>query len=135
MDQDLVSRFTIDAATDFLFGSDVQSLSAPLPYPHQTAGATHPNDLFSTAFLQAQIHLGRRSRYGMAWPLFEMFNKTHKTNMRVIKSFIEPIVNSAIDRAAQNDSSGDDRKPLEVLEGETLLDYMVKSTRGEDGDP
>ncbi len=31
--QDVVARFTFDSATEFLFGKDVESIAAGLPYP------------------------------------------------------------------------------------------------------
>ncbi|OSX65545.1 hypothetical protein POSPLADRAFT_1065282 [Postia placenta MAD-698-R-SB12] len=63
--QDLISRFTMDSATEFLFGTCVESLRSPLPYPHNhfpTPFATQPTsqealsraDAFSAAFLKSQ---------------------------------------------------------------------------------
>lgn len=57
--QDVVSRFTMDSATEFLFGKDVRSLDAPLPYPSTArtpfmeggaAEEVHPADRFVRAF-------------------------------------------------------------------------------------
>ncbi|KAK6988131.1 cytochrome P450 [Favolaschia claudopus] len=62
--QDLAGRFTMDSATSFLFGSCVDSLSAPLPYPHNHTPPpfpfSHPSppepdraDIFTSAFTAA----------------------------------------------------------------------------------
>jgi cytochrome P450 len=40
--QDLASKFTLDAATEFLFGSCVHSLDGPLPRPWNTRHSTPP---------------------------------------------------------------------------------------------
>ena len=55
--QDVLFRFTLDTATEFLFGRDVKSLSAELPYPstHKAhTRPTHPSDEFAIAFSRAQ---------------------------------------------------------------------------------
>ncbi|KAF9016963.1 cytochrome P450, partial [Hymenopellis radicata] len=50
--QDVVSRFTLDSATEYLFGKDVESLSAGLPYPplsnipNPIHFENHPSNLF-----------------------------------------------------------------------------------------
>src|ERR1700690_1267046 len=57
--QDMVSRFTLDSATDFLFGNNVRSLSAGLPYPDNSPltssyDLSHPANVFAQAFDRAQ---------------------------------------------------------------------------------
>ena len=37
--QDLISRFTMDASTEFLFGANVDSLGAGIPYPPTSTAA------------------------------------------------------------------------------------------------
>ncbi|CAA7263613.1 unnamed protein product [Cyclocybe aegerita] len=50
--QDLIGRFTLDSATEFLFGHSVDSLAAGLPYPPKFAHLTpasfhaHPSNIF-----------------------------------------------------------------------------------------
>lgn len=66
--QDAVSRFTLDSASEFLFGKDVQSLSTGLPYPHHIAG-THasrstPSETFAVAVSESQEALSQRLRTG-----------------------------------------------------------------------
>lgn len=75
--QDLISRFTLDSATEFLFGNDVHSLAGGLPYPyyHSTTSTSdsdaHPSTRFVHAFQEAQMITAFRSRFGSHWPLFE----------------------------------------------------------------
>jgi hypothetical protein len=126
--QDLVSRFTIDSATEFLFGADVRSLHAGLPLPGARRAA-NPADAFADAFLAAQVHIARRSRYGRAWPLFELFDTAHQRNVRTIRGLIEPLIAKAVARAPEPAAGAEEKRP-EVQEGETMLDYMVKCTRG-----
>ena len=46
--QDLVSRFTLDCATAFLFGADVRSLDAGLAYaPHSPEAQAQSNGMFN----------------------------------------------------------------------------------------
>lgn len=60
--QDLVSRFTLDSATEFLFGTCVHSLQAEAPPP------------FGLALGRVQHQLAQRSRASPVWPLFEFFH-------------------------------------------------------------
>ncbi|KAJ6601659.1 cytochrome P450 monooxygenase pc-2 [Mycena sp. CBHHK59/15] len=107
--QDMVSRFTMDAATSFLFNQDAHSLSAGLPYPFyatekstQSAAAAHPANLVE--------------------------------HMDVVRKFLDPILTEAVakkwaSRAGSNDSEKkDDLAEREVQEGETLLDHLVNYT-------
>ena len=72
--QDLVSRFTLDSATDFLLGSCVHSLYAVIPPVHGApAHISHAADAFANALMNAQHGLAQRSRMSPIWPLFEIF--------------------------------------------------------------
>ncbi|KAK0458668.1 cytochrome P450 [Desarmillaria tabescens] len=77
--QDVVARFTLDSATEFLLGKDVNSISAGLPYP---AGSplgdnlhfvNHPSNAFVKAFAEAQVQNMIRVKSGASWPLREIF--------------------------------------------------------------
>jgi hypothetical protein len=59
--QDIVFRFTLDAATEYLFGSCVHSLR------HGDNGA------FGHAFGRLQHRLAQRSRLAPLWALFEIW--------------------------------------------------------------
>ena len=89
-EQDLVSRFTLDSATSFLFGHDVHSLAAGLAYPKAAVAASaaaaernksilaHPANIFAHSFLEAQRITAHRSRFGTSWPLREFWKDDTK---------------------------------------------------------
>lgn len=142
--QDLASRFTMDSATDFLFGHDVHSLGAGLPYPGlhyydrtpehvkiTEEQRHHPANVFSRAFDEAQRWTALRSRWGIYWPLREFWKDRVKEQMAIINRFIIPILEEAVKKkklngtVAGNKVVGNDR---EVKEGETLLDHLMNYT-------
>ncbi|KAF9500217.1 cytochrome P450 [Pleurotus eryngii] len=133
--QDLASRFTLDSATEFLFGQNVRSLSAGLPYPHydprsnDSVFKNHPANLFAVAFGEAQSNVALRSRYGINWPLAEPWVDKTAKQMKVVKRFIEPILKEAVERKkAMGDMEKNTAADREVKEGETLLDHLVNYT-------
>ncbi|KII89791.1 hypothetical protein PLICRDRAFT_39961 [Plicaturopsis crispa FD-325 SS-3] len=138
--QDAVSRFTLDSATDFLFGHNVNSLSAGLPYPSASLlpaspehlnNPTHPSNVFAHAFAEAQSLTASRSQLGPIWPLTEFWVDKVKAHMKVVDSFVEPIVEDAIaKKRAEGGSKLDsaEGKVREVTEDETLLDHLVNYT-------
>ena len=90
--QDAISRFTLDSASEFLLGHDVQSLSSGLPYPFNvtissTAQSTGTED-FATAFAKAEHSISERTRIGWIWPLFEIFKDKTAEPMRVVNAFL-----------------------------------------------
>lgn len=132
----MISRFTLDSATEFLFGNDVRSLSAGLPYPHTSPLAAtynqyHPANVFAEAFGNAQKLASHRSRFGSAWPLTEFWKDKVKVQRDIINKFIDPILAEAIakKRIMKETSSMRDGE-REVEDGETLLDHLVNYTEG-----
>ncbi|KAM6491100.1 cytochrome P450 monooxygenase pc-1 [Amanita muscaria] len=133
--QDLMSRFTLDAATEFLFGTCAHSLSAGLPYPHNvvpphTNASSSNSPSFSAAFCDALEAVGYRNRYGSIWPLFEMFEDRARKPMQIVDGFIDPIVKAALMK--KKAKASDEKKRHEAREhleeGETLLDHLVNIT-------
>ncbi|KAL9710687.1 hypothetical protein Ac2012v2_006225 [Leucoagaricus gongylophorus] len=129
--QDLMYRFTLDSATEFLFGHCVHSLNAGLPYSHNVsnipANVLTPekrlaND-FSTAFLDVQFTVGQRERLGSVWPLWEIFEDKTTKPMKVVNAFIEPIIADAV--AKKNDAW---REKVSEEGKRTLLDHLVQVT-------
>ncbi len=133
--QDLVSRFTLDSATEFLFGRDVQSLSAGLPYPPSSDVVVHklnepnPADDFAKAFLEAQSLSAGRGRYTSAWAVFEIFEDKVAVPMKTIDAFIQPILKDALEKKAQKSEVPTNGK--QVADDETLLGHLVNLTDGE----
>lgn len=131
----MVSRFTLDSATEFLFGQDVRSLSAGLPYPSSSplsitsSNDSHPANVFAAAFIEGQNVTSLRTRYGINWPLFEWNDRVlpHRT---IVNRFIDPIISAAIVKHKARVAVGDVAESKEVQEEETLLDHLVKITQG-----
>ncbi|KAI9572479.1 cytochrome P450 [Boletus coccyginus] len=136
--QDMISRFTLDSATEFLFAQDVRSLSAGLVYPPSSPLSTsvafqdHPANQFAHAFLEAQLATSYRGRFGSPWRLFEFWSDRVGKHMHVCHEFIDPILKAALSKKQELKEVGmipnGNEKEREVLEGETLLDHLVNYT-------
>ena len=138
--QDIVSRFTMDSATEFLFGKDVCSLDAPIPYPstHHRAALTltdvevHPADRFVRAFQDSQEATAMRSRFLQSYPLFEFWGDKVEKHMGAVHEFIDPMVEAALRRKAKRRDAGlGEDVEKNVQDDETLLEHLVKLTDGE----
>ncbi|KAA1466958.1 cytochrome P450 [Dentipellis sp. KUC8613] len=125
--QDLLGRFALDAATDFLFGSCVNSLHGALPIAGLAKmgpkGSSIDDEFgtFAWAFEAVQVQLTRRTRIGNNWPLFEMFSdKTRKGNA-IIQAWLRPLVDRALNEKAKGGKDG------KKDEDHTFLDHLVTS--------
>ncbi|KAI0779781.1 cytochrome P450 monooxygenase pc-2 [Fomes fomentarius] len=133
--QDLIARFTLDSATEFLFGTCVHSLKNHLPYPYNDPVGTHTVRVLSTAerfaeaFLGAQAVLGTRLRMGWAWHLQELFKDASAEHMEAVNAYLQPILDEAIRKNKAAISQGQvNEKGDQDRENETLLDHLVKLT-------
>ncbi len=128
--QDVVARFTFDSATEFLFGKDVESIAAGLPYPAESPLANHPNfvnhpsNLFIRAFSRGLELIAGRVQGGGTWPLLELWKDNVQPHREAVDRFIQPILTEALD----NKSKGIKTESNE--ENMSLLDLLVKSTDG-----
>jgi hypothetical protein len=128
--KDVIARFTVDSATEFLFGKDLCSLSAGLPYP-STSGRTaahsdkdHPANKFAAAFGRAQDLTAKRSLFANAWPLMEFWRDKVAEQVATMDRFIEPLMKEAMAKKHEGkDTKGD-------VEDGTLLEHLVNSTDG-----
>ncbi|KAJ7598046.1 cytochrome P450 [Mycena floridula] len=129
--QDAIGRFTLDSATEYLFGRDVCSLSAGLPYPPSlvndyatTKGhnAEHPANKFAHAFARAQHFASLRSQSGKHGALMEMRRDELRPLRKVINEFVDPIIDEALER--QKKLSSDSKE-----EGESFLEHLVRNTQ------
>jgi len=136
--QDLVSRFTLDSATQFLFGYDVESLAAGLPYSissgiqNSTKFLNHPSNVFVDAFLAGQIQSSLRTRLGPNWPLGEFWEDSIKPLRKLVDQFTKPFLVSAlasVKKESKNEVKSDDDH------GDTLLAHLVHHTEGWDSRP
>ena len=129
-----MARFTLDSATEFLFGKDVESLGANLPYPDGSALANdlsilnHPSNVFVRAFMQGQIQTAFRARFGKMWPLKEIWSDEVLPHRRQVDKFVNPILEERQRRhlatSAWTEKIGNDE------EEETFLDHLIKHTAG-----
>ncbi|KAJ7509584.1 cytochrome P450 monooxygenase pc-1 [Mycena galericulata] len=132
--QDIIGRFTMDSATEFLFGSCVDSLKANIPYAHnvafpppQSRGAqAEAANKFIEAFNEAMQAIAEREHLGYIWPLYEIFHDTTKAPMEIVSAFLDPVIRAAVEKkrvaeALQTEKTGE-------VEAETLLDELLQST-------
>lgn len=134
--QDVISRFTLDSATEFLFGRCVDSLKSDLPYAHNDQMAPKFNrernvaERFSSAFAEAQALISQRSRVGWIWHVEEMLHDKSAEHMEVVDAYLKPILEEVVAKnrvaKAQVKAGGED----EQNDDETLLDHLVKLTDG-----
>ncbi|KAL0948934.1 hypothetical protein HGRIS_009041 [Hohenbuehelia grisea] len=128
--QDAASRFTLDSATEFLFGQNVNSLSAGLPYPYtapQTSSYNHPANQFARAFGTAQHEAANRFRLGLEWPLMEPFRHRTQDSMDIVHAFVDPLLSEALSKKRARERIGVPQDK-ELTDEDTLLDYLVKHT-------
>ena len=126
--QDVLFRFTLDTATEFLFGRDVESLAAELPYPSTHKGHTrsaHPSDEFAIAFNRAQEYTFPRAVYGKLWPLVEFWKDTVAAERNITDKFIDPLIRTALRKKKDASCAYELDK-----ENGTLLDHLVHQTDG-----
>ena len=131
--QDIISRFTLDSASEFLFGHCVDSLSIELPYPYNVTKssdvpqADDATQAFSRAFARAQQRINERLSIGQNWPLTEIFSDHTAQQMKVVNTFLDPILADAVAKHRANDKLD----TSEFADDETLVDHLVKLTSGE----
>ncbi|KAF8164833.1 cytochrome P450 [Crassisporium funariophilum] len=128
--QDLVSRFTLDSATEFLFGHNVDSLAAGLPYPENShvqnspSFLNHSSNIFVDAFLAGQILSSLRTRVGPSWPLAEFWHDKIVPLRKIMDRFTEPLLVQALAKKAAQEK---DNKTEE--DSDTLLTHLVNHTQ------
>ncbi|KAJ7480763.1 cytochrome P450 monooxygenase pc-1 [Mycena latifolia] len=131
--QDLIGRFTMDSATEFLFGTCVSSLKANIPYAHNV-GFPPPQscsteaqkaNTFIEAFNEAMQVIAEREYAGPVWPLFEVFRDKSAAPMKIVSAFLDPVIHAAVQRKKLAEAK---EKEKSDGEPETLLDELLNST-------
>ena len=127
--QDVLSRYTMDTATEFLFGQDVKSLSGELPYPSTYSDYTppydHPSDKFTSAVNRAQEYSYPRTLFAKGWRLAEFWEDKVMTQMEITNEFIDPLIHAALQKQRDSKGAGE----MNNDDG-TLLDHLVQQTDG-----
>lgn len=126
--QDLFARFTLDSASEFLFGRCLDTLHGTLPVAGRAKmgpKGTAIEDAFGSfarAFEDVQVQIARRTRIGKPWPLFELFTDKTAPSVAVIHDWLRPIVHEALAKksaASAEKESGEDS---------TFLSHLANST-------
>ena len=118
-----------------MFGRDVGSLSANIPYPASAAHLNkssfynHPSTIFAKAFSEGLNLTALRTSLGHDWPLLEFWSDKVAPFRKVIDNFIEPLMEEAIATRNLELSKGADAKDDDDEKG-NLLAYLVKHTQG-----
>lgn len=131
--QDLYARFTLDTASEFLFGQNLNTLSSSLPVPGQGCiGAkgsitTDSWGSFAQAFEEIQQIVTNRRRLGYTWPLFELFGDKTTPQVIVIRRYLDPIVRQVLlDKEAMKNRGIENR-----IEEKTFIQHLAESTSGQ----
>ncbi|KAJ7212195.1 cytochrome P450, partial [Mycena pura] len=137
--QDLIGRFTMDSASEFLLGSCVNSLHASLPLPHNAppfttiesdSGHAQVAMAFLAAFNESMLHICNRARVGWAWPLTEMWYDKTVEPMKIVSAYIDPIIQEAVEKKKLANSlhvNSDKQEDEDRADG-SLLDELLNST-------
>ncbi|KAF7305559.1 Cytochrome P450 [Mycena chlorophos] len=115
--QDLIGRFTMDSASELLFGKSVDSLKG--------GGGVDADGRAENSFLKgytsALAAVGMRDSRRWLWPLWELRQDGTKEGMEAVRSFLSPIIAVAVERKRA-------RAEAEKTEAQNLLDELVNST-------
>jgi len=129
--QDAIGRFTLDSATVHLYGKDVCSLEAGLPYPtyktNPNSFKSHPSNIFVDAFSKGQHATAMRARAGVFWRIFEPWKDSVVSYRDILDEYVQPLVQEALRR---RDTIGRLEAGMEN-ENETLLDHLARDSRGD----
>ncbi|KDQ58030.1 hypothetical protein JAAARDRAFT_34843 [Jaapia argillacea MUCL 33604] len=128
--QDLYARFTLDTASEFLFGQNLDTLSGTLPTPGKASlglkgSATHDEfGSFTQAFEACQQIITNRARIGYIWPLFELFGDKTAGPVKTIGRWLDPHVERAISDKIRMHKAGVQSSVSE----KTFLQHLADST-------
>ena len=117
---DLTWRFTTDTASEFLFGQTLDTLS----FSEADGGFS----LFINAFAEIQDIAFKRSLFGELWPLTELFGDTMEPLGNIIKQFVDPIVQRALENKRNIVEMG---QQVELDQCHTFLEYLAWKNDGE----
>ncbi|KAE9397925.1 cytochrome P450 monooxygenase CYP63 [Gymnopus androsaceus JB14] len=128
--QDLFSRFALDAASEFLFGKNLDTLSATLPVAGQTkmgpkgSATDDPWGSFASAFEMAQQVITTRSRYGYFWPIFELFGDKNAPHADAVHRYLDPLVKTALEEKERMAKAG----VCSPVADKNFLQHLAEST-------
>ena len=116
---DLTWRFTTDSGSEFLFGQTFDTLS----FSEADGGFNS----FISAFGKIQDLAFKRSSFGALWPLTELSGDLTEPLGDIIKQFVDPIVQRALEHKKMMMEKGQEAE----LDQSTFLEYLVWMNDGE----
>ena len=116
---DLTWRFTTDTASEFLFGQTLDTLS----FSEVDGGF----DSFITAFAEIQDIVFKRNSFGVLWPLTELSGDLTEPLGNIIKQFVDPIVQRAMEHKRKMVEKGQQVEADQC----TFLEYLAWRNDGE----
>jgi len=116
---DLVLRFTTDTASEFLFGQTLDTLS----FSEADGGFSS----FIDASAKIQDIVFKRSSFGALWPLTELFGDTTEPLGNIVKQFVDPIVQRALEHKRNMVAMGQQVESDQC----TFLEYLAWRNEGE----
>ncbi|KAF9530727.1 cytochrome P450 monooxygenase CYP63 [Crepidotus variabilis] len=102
--QDLYGRFSLDAASEFLFGKSLDTLFGTLPIAGRSRlgpkGSLVEDSWgsFAQAFEMAQVNATIRGQIGSIWPLFELLKDKNEEHCKIIHEWLDPLVRSSLEQ-------------------------------------
>jgi len=131
--QDLVARFTMDAAFGFMFGRESHTLKGDLPRAgHAELGfrGTKTNDeygIFIQAVDEVQVLLHKRFTSHPLWMVEELLADQMKQPMVVVHKYVEACVDEVFDECAALREKGVAIDPEQA----TMAQYLAEHMSGE----
>jgi hypothetical protein len=116
---DLTWRFTTDSASEFLFGQTLDTLSF--------GEADGRFSSFIDAFAEIQEIVFKRSSFGAFWPLTKLSGDSTEPLGNIVKQFVDPIVQCALERKRKMVEKG---RQVEIDQC-TFLEYFAWRDDGE----
>ena len=74
----------------------------------------------------AQVNVTHRARLGSIWPLFELAGDRNEEHVRVIREFLDPLVQSALDDRGRREAVG----ISSTITEKTFLQHLAENTNG-----
>lgn len=130
-----MARFSLDSTMEMLFGVCVQSLEDGLPYPwnapsQRTTETTRFFESFDRAFAEAQNVIATRTRIGLAWPFFELYKDRSAEPMKIIDTYLLPIIEAAVAKHKKAKVLGLEQRPEDMGDEKVLVDHLIEHTEG-----
>lgn len=128
----MYARFTLDAASEFLFGQNMDTLSGMLPVAGHTimsakgSATTDEFGSFVQAFETTQTIVSERARRGYFWPVAELLHDKVEAHMDIINGWLNPIIERVLVHKMRMKKAG-----VQVTADQsTFLEYLADIMEG-----